>query len=223
MFHDSPNANPHLTNNSTTPGGQLTTDLENMVNLSATSKSTPSTLKSTYTELSDLNVIDPEPGFELNTKDEELDEGLFTVMPSSDQITQKSLTETMSSSPDPPLSHPWLKPSSTKPKGKSVIAADFMQLAEKEHSLLEQDSWFQHKESMVALESRRLKEEHKLLKLKFCVQSANQAQGFTDPFAAGPSAAPHRVWPPFAFDPPVSTSPLSQLHLPDYNPDLLPK
>ncbi len=118
MFHDSPNANPHLTNNSTTPGGQLTTDLENMVNLSATSKSTPSTLKSTYTELSDLNVIDPEPGFELNTKDEELDEGLFTVMPSSDQITQKSLAdETMSSSPDPPLSHPQLKSSSTNQKG----------------------------------------------------------------------------------------------------------
>ncbi len=223
MFHDSPNANPHLTNNSTTPGGQLTTDLENMVNLSATSKSTPSTLKSTYTELSDLNVIDPEPGFELNTKDEELDEGLFTVMPSSDQITQKLLTETMSSSPDPPLSHPWLKPSSTKPKGKSVIAADFMQLAEKEHSLLEQDSQFWHKESMVALESRRLKEECKLLKLKFRMQSANQAQGFTNPFAAGPSAALHRVWPPFTFDLPVSTSPLSQSHLPDYNPDLLPK
>ena len=97
-----------------------------------------------------------------------------------------------------------------------------MQLAEKEQSLLEQDSQFWHKESMVALELRRLKEECKLLKLKFHMQSANQAQGFTDPFAAGPSAPP-RVWPPFTFDPPVSTSPLSQSHLPDYNPDLLPK
>src|SRR5258708_24137274 len=119
MFCYSPNANPHLTNNLTIPGGRLATDLENMVNSSATSKSTPSTpkSKSAYTKLSDLDVIDPEPGFELTMKDEEL-EGLFTVMPSSDQITQKSLAdETMSSSPDPPLSHPQLKSSSTNQKG----------------------------------------------------------------------------------------------------------
>ena len=172
-----------------------------------------------YTKLSDLNVINPKPQFQLTIKDKEHDRGLFMAMPPSDQITQ---IETVSSSPDPPLSHPWPRPSNAKPKGKSVVAADFTQLAEKEHCLLEQDSQFQHKESMVALESRRLKEECKLLKLKFCMQTANQLQGLTNPFTTGPSAIPPGGWPHFTLDPPGSPSPLSKSHLPSYNPDLPP-
>ena len=139
LFCNSPNANPHLTNNLAASGGRLAADLENMVNSSATSMSTPSTPKSMYTKLSDLNVINPKPQFQLTIKDKEHDRGLFMAMPSSDQITQ---IETVSSSPDPPLSHLQPRPSNAKPKGKSVVAADFTQLAEKEHHLLEQDSQF---------------------------------------------------------------------------------
>src|SRR5258708_12209907 len=89
MFCDSPNANPHLTNNLTIPGGRLATDLENMVNSSATSKSTPSTpkSKSAYTKLSDLDVIDPEPEFDLTMKNEQL-KHLFPLIPPTNNITK---------------------------------------------------------------------------------------------------------------------------------------